>query len=124
MADNLGLSDVTSRSEAEYADEMEPTVELQRMHQYQHQMETVQQHRMARQGSTPAGAPDTAAPETAEQTFRRQAAKATNSSQAPRGDSSATADSMINMCMHCDTQPGTDWPLGLFCSKCYSELSA
>ena len=41
-------------------DEMETTVELQRMDQYQHQMETVQQHRTARPGTTPAGAPDTA----------------------------------------------------------------
>jgi hypothetical protein len=39
----------------ESADEMETTVELQRMDQYQHQMESVQQHRVARPGATPAG---------------------------------------------------------------------
>jgi len=44
----------------ESADEMETTVELQRMDQYQHQMETTQQHRTARPGATPVGAPDTA----------------------------------------------------------------
>ena len=124
VTDDLGLANVTSCSEAESADEMETTVELHRMDQHQYQMETRRQHPMAGPKTIPVGALDTAAPEAAEQTFRRQAAEAATSSQASRGDSSATADSMINMCMHCETQPGTDWPLGLFCSKCYSELSA
>ena len=123
VTDNLGLPDVTSRSEAESADEMETTVELHRMDQHRYQMVTRQQHPIAGPRTKPC-APDTAAPEEAEQTFRRQAAEAATSSQASRGDSSATTDSMINMCMHCEAEPGIDWPLGLFCRKCYSELSA
>ena len=272
--ENLGLSDVTSRSEAGSADEMETTVELHRMDQYQHQMETAQQQRTTTSGSTPSGAPDTLQvpsaddgdhgggrkgksrrrpkttgqrqaelavlddirldkaidesllemameksltepheshlldmavrmslaepaidalgsnlegpsgykcprtelpsvqeenetlaspdlppvrpplgdppqpascsnedwkgciqrwrangelpswiPTKSEQTFRNQADQTTSSSQAPRGGSSATAGNTFNMCMHCETQPGTDWPLGLLCSKCYAELS-
>ena len=71
VTDNLGLPDVTSRSEAESADEMETTVELHRIDQHQYQMETRRQHPMAGPGTIPVGAPDTAAPEAAEQTFRR-----------------------------------------------------
>ena len=58
-----------------------------------------------------------------EQTSRIQADQATSSSQAPIGGSPATANSMTNMCTHCETLPGTDWPLGLFCNECYTELS-
>ena len=123
VTDNLGLGDDTSCSEAESADEMETTVELHRMDQHQYQMVTRRQHPIAGPRTRPAGAPDTAAPEAAEQTFRRQAAEAATSSQASRGDSSATANSTINMCMQCEVEPGIDWPLGLFCRKCYSELS-
>ena len=59
----------------------------------------------------------------AEQTFRKQAADAATSSQASKDDLSAPADHTINMCMQCEVEPGIDWPLGLFCRKCYLELS-
>ena len=63
VTDNLELPDVTSRSEAESADEMETTVELHRMDQHQYQMVTRRQHPIAGPRTRPAGAPDTAAPE-------------------------------------------------------------
>ena len=53
----------------------------------------------------------------------RQAADAATSSQASRSDLSAPVDHTINMCMQCEVEPGIDGPLGLFCRKCYLELS-
>ena len=58
-----------------------------------------------------------------EQTPNIQSDQAASSSQAPTGGSPSTANSTINMCTHCEMLPGTDWPLGLFCNKCYAELS-
>ena len=33
------------------------------------------------------------------------------------------ADYTTAMCIQCEVEPGTDWPLGLLCERCYSQLS-
>ena len=48
---------------------------------------------------------------------------AATSPQASRIDLSAPADRTIIMCMQCEVEPGIDWPLGLLCGKCHSQLS-
>ena len=62
----------------------------------------------------------------AEQTPHGQAASIATSSQASRrdlGDSPTLESYLINMCLQCAAKPGTDWPLGLLCKKCYEDLS-
>ena len=44
-------------------------------------------------------------------------------SQAPGIDSSSPADYTTAMCIQCEVEPGMDWPLGLLCERCYSQLS-
>ena len=59
----------------------------------------------------------------AEHTLWRQASDAATSSDSSVSDSSASFDDTIELCMQCEFEPGTEGPLGLFCTKCALELS-
>ena len=58
-----------------------------------------------------------------EHTLWRQASDAATSTDSSVSDSSASVDDAIELCMQCEFEPGTEGPLGLFCTKCALELS-